>query len=68
MRVALVWSIDLFCPRDIVMTSTAVRSASPNPQHGPPEGLPAPEQLPPEQLPPEQPQADVAPDVAEEGS
>ena len=62
-RVALDWTIDLFFPRDIVMTSTAVRSASPNPQHGPPEGLPAPEQL-----PPEQPQADVAPDVAEEGS
>ena len=38
-RVALDWTIDLFFPRDIVMTSTAVRASSPNPGQSPGEVL-----------------------------
>ena len=38
-RVSLDWTIDLFFPRDIAMTSTGVRATTPNAEPGPRETL-----------------------------
>ena len=47
-RVALDWTIDLFFPRDIVMTSTPFRAAVPNAERGHREDPASQEQPPPE--------------------